>query len=199
MKVGIFGGTFDPPHIGHLILAQEAQAQLELDIVQWVVTPFPPHKPTMKISPIHDRISMVLLAITDNSYFRLSRGDIDRQPPHYAVDTVRLLREKSPKDQFYYLMGADSLNDLPTWHNPKQFVTMCDGIGIMVRSGETLVTTKLETEIPGLSEKLHYLKSPIIEISGTNIRNRVEKGEQIRYFVPDKICHYILNHKLYQA
>jgi nicotinate-nucleotide adenylyltransferase len=199
MKVGIFGGTFDPPHIGHLILAQEAQAQLELDTVLWVVTPFPPHKPIQRISPIHNRISMVLLAITDNSYFRLSRVDIDREPPHYAMDTVRLLREKSPRDEFFYLMGADSLNDLATWHDPKQLITLCDGLGIMVRRGETPDTAKLEAEIPGLSEKVKILETPIIDVSGSDIRRRVLNGKQFRYFVPDKTYHYILNHKLYQT
>jgi nicotinate-nucleotide adenylyltransferase len=197
MRVGIFGGTFDPPHIGHLILAQEATAQLDLDHVLWVLTPFPPHKKMLRISPIQDRISMVLLAIAGNTKFSLSRVDIDRQPPHYAVDTVALLCKKSTGDEYYYLMGADSLNDLFTWHEPVQFVSICHGIGIMVRRGETVVTAELEGEIPGLREKLHFLETPVIDISGTDIRNRVENGKQFRYFVPDKIYHYILNHKLY--
>ena len=199
MKIGIFGGTYDPPHIGHLILTQEAQAQLELDHVLWVLTPFPPHKRTQKISPIQDRMMMVLLAIANNRNFSLSRVDIDRQPPHYAVDTVKLLREKSPKDEFYYLMGADSLNDLTTWHEPIEFVSECHGIGVMRRSGELLLTTKLEAEIPGLNEKIQFLDTPNIEISGSDIRYRVKNGKQFRYFVPEKIYHYILNHKLYQS
>lgn len=199
MKIGIFGGTFDPPHIGHLILAEEAQTQLELDHVLWVLTPFPPHKKMQKICPLNDRMTMLLLAIAGNKKFSLSRVDIDRQPPHYAVDTVAQLREKSPKAEFYYLMGADSLNDLPTWHEPVQFVTLCHGIGIMMRHGESPVTTNLEAEITGLTEKLHFLQTPRIEISGTDIRRRVGNGMQFRYFVPEKIYHYILNHKLYQS
>jgi nicotinate-nucleotide adenylyltransferase len=199
MKVGIFGGTFDPPHVGHLILAQEALAQLNLDQVLWVVTPFPPHKKTQKISPTQDRITMVLLAITGNTKFRLSRVDIDRLPPHFAVDTVALLREKSPKDEFYYLMGGDSLNDLPTWHDPVKFLTICHGIGIMMRCGELLEASKLEAILPGINNKLHFLVTPLIEISGNDIRKRVGTGKQFRYFIPDKIYHYILNHKLYQS
>jgi nicotinate-nucleotide adenylyltransferase len=199
MKIGIFGGTFDPPHVGHLILAQEALMQLNLDQVLWVVTPFPPHKKTQKISPIQDRITMVLLAIKGNNKFRLSRVDIDRLPPHFAVDTVALLRKKSPKDEFYYLLGEDSLNDLPTWHDPVKFVTICYGIGIMMRCGELLDTSKLEAILPGINNKLHFLETPLIEISGTDIRKRVETGNQFRYFLPDKIYHYILNHKLYQT
>lgn len=198
MKFGIFGGTFDPPHIGHLILAEEASEQLVLDQVLWVLTPFPPHKTNQKISPIQDRMTMVLLAITGNRKFNLSRVDIDRPPPHYAVDTVSLLSEKYPGNEYYYLMGADSLNDLPTWHEPIQFVSRCHGIGVMIRHGESIDSSKLEAEIPGLNEKLHFLKTPQIDVSGSGIRSRVESGRQFRYYVPDKIFHYILNHKLYQ-
>ncbi len=198
MKIGIFGGTFDPPHIGHLILAEEAAEQLGLDHVLWILTPFPPHKKMQKISPLQDRMSMVLLAITSNQKFSLSRVDIDRQPPHYAADTLSLLREKSPGDEFFYLMGADSLNDLPTWHDPVQFVSLCHGIGIMVRHDEFVDTVQLEAQIQGLSKKLHFLDTPFIEISGSDIRNRVQGGKQFRYFVPDKIYHYIINHKLYK-
>jgi len=198
MKIGIFGGTFDPPHIGHLILAEEAAEQLELDHVLWVLTPFPPHKKMQKISSLQDRMSMVLLAIAENRMFSLSRVDIDRQPPHYAADTVLLLREKSPVDEFYYLMGADSLNDLPTWHEPVLFVSYCHVIGIMGRPEEFVNTTALETQIPGLNKKLHFLNTPLIQISGSDIRSRVHGGKQFRYFVPEKIYHFILNHKLYQ-
>jgi nicotinate-nucleotide adenylyltransferase len=199
MKIGIFGGTFDPPHIGHQILAEEAQAQLLLDQVLWVLTPYPPHKITQKISPLQDRMTMVLLAIVGNQKFSLSRVDIDRQPPYYAADTVELLREKSPREEFVYLMGADSLFELPTWHDPVQFVAQCHGLGIMKRHSELVDTTQLEAQIPGLREKIHFLEAPLIEISGSDIRHRVESGQQFRYFVPDKIYHYILNHKLYQS
>jgi nicotinate-nucleotide adenylyltransferase len=199
MRIGIFGGTFDPPHIGHLILAEDAREQLRLDRILWVLTPFPPHKTTQKISPVQDRMSMVMLAIAGNSFFSLSRVDIDREPPHYAADTVGLLREKDPKDEFYYLMGSDSLRDLLTWHEPLRFVSLCHGIGVMTRHNETPDKSKLDLEIKGLSEKLYYLRTPVIEISGSDIRKRVEQEKSFRYLVPDKIIHYILNHKLYQS
>ena len=197
MKIGVFGGTFDPPHIGHLILAQDAQAQLNLDHVLWVLTPFPPHKKNQKITTIQDRITMIILAVAGNRNFSLSRVEIDRKPPHFAVDTVALLKGKSPEDKFFYLMGADSLNDLPTWHNPTHFVEICHGIGIMMRRGESVRPEELDACIPGLNNKLHFLETPLIEISGTEIRNRIENGKKFRYFVPDKIYHYILSHKLY--
>ena len=199
MKIGIFGGTFDPPHMGHLILAEEACWQLQLDHVLWVLTPFPPHKKDRIISPVQDRLSMVQFAITENDRFKLSRVDIDRQPPHYAVDTVSILQQSSVNDEFYYLMGADSLIDLPTWHKPIEFVSLCHGLGIMMRHEESIDINQLEPKIPGLSEKLLFIDTPIIQISGSDIRKRVKIGLNFRYFVPDMVYHYILDHDLYQS
>jgi nicotinate-nucleotide adenylyltransferase len=199
MKVGIFGGTFDPPHMGHLILAALTQEQLGLDRVLWLLTPFPPHKAGQKISPSSDRLSMVVLAIAGNSSFNLSRVDIDREPPHYAVDSVNILRNKNLSDTFFYLMGSDSLIELPTWHEPARFMDACDGLVIMKRQGQKINTARLEAEIPGLGEKLYFVDTPVIEISGSDIRSRVKIGLQFRYLVPDKVYHYILNHKLYQS
>jgi nicotinate-nucleotide adenylyltransferase len=163
-----------------------------------VLTPFPPHKQNLRISPLNDRLSMVLLAIAANSFFRLSKVDIDRKPPHYAVDTVKILRNNNNRDTFYYLMGSDSLIDLPTWHEPARFVEACDGLVIMKRQGETFDPTKLENQISGLKEKLFFVDTPVIEISGSDIRSRIKGGKQFRYLVTDKVYHYILNHKLYQ-
>jgi nicotinate-nucleotide adenylyltransferase len=198
MKVGIFGGTFDPPHLGHLILAAHAQEELGLEQVLWVLTPFPPHKTELHISALNDRLSMVLLAIAGNSHFNLSRVDMERRPPHYAIDTVNILRRNNATDTFFYLLGADSLNDLPTWHEPAKFVEDCDGLGIMNRAGQTVDMAELEVKIPGLGEKVHFLDTPVIEISGSDIRARVKHGRQFRYLVPEKVFRYIVNHKLYR-
>jgi nicotinate-nucleotide adenylyltransferase len=199
MKVGIFGGTFDPPHIGHLILAEEAVVQLALEQVLWVLTPLPPHKRDIKISPVQDRMSMVLLAIAGNAKFSLSRVDMDRPAPHFATDTMALLHKKSPKDELVYLMGADSLVDLNTWHEPARFVSLCHQIGVMKRYGEIYDVESLGKEFPGIERKLLFIDTPLIGISGSDIRKRVSKGKNFRYFVPDKIYHFIINHKLYQA
>jgi nicotinate-nucleotide adenylyltransferase len=199
MRIGIFGGTFDPPHMGHLILAQEAREQLYLDEILWVLTPYPPHKTGQRISLLEARLAMVLLAISENSSFTLSRVDIDRQPPHYAVDTVAILREKSPLDEFYYLMGEDSLGDIHDWHDPDRFISECQGIVVMTRNGGAFDISEVTKNIPGLSGKIHMLKTPIIEISGTEIRRRAAIGRSIRYFLPDTVHQYILVHKLYQT
>jgi nicotinate-nucleotide adenylyltransferase len=145
------------------------------------------------------RLRMVELAIGGNPQFILSNVDIDRQPPHYAVDTLSLLREQAPDDVFYYLMGLDSLNDLLTWHRPTDFVDLCYGIVIMSRQGEVLEASKLESEISGLRAKLHYLNTPIIEISASVIRSRVGNGKQYRYFVPEKVYQYIVKNQLYKS
>jgi nicotinate-nucleotide adenylyltransferase len=198
MRIGILGGTFDPPHIGHQILAAEALEQLNLDQVLWVLTPFPPHKKQQKITSPEYRIQMVELTINGNPKFILSRVDIDREPPHYAVDTMSFLSDQAPDNEFYYLMGLDSLNDLQTWHRPADFVELCDGIVVVFRQGEGVDTSRIENEIPGVGTKLHYLKTPTIEISASDIRSRVENGKQFRYFVSEKVYQYILENQLYK-
>ena len=197
MRIGVFGGTFDPPHIGHQILAAEALEQLELDQVFWLPTPFPPHKKLNKITPLIHRLRMVELVVNGDPKFILSRVDIDRKPPHYAVDTMALLHNQAPDDDFYYLMGLDSLNDLLTWHRPTDFIDLCQGIGVMLRKGEVSETSKLKSEISGIEAKLHYLKTPIIEISASDIRLRTGSGKQFRYFVPEKVYRYIVENQLY--
>ncbi len=198
MKIGLLGGTFDPPHLGHMILASEAQDQLCLDNVYWILTPYPPHKGEQKISPLAHRQKMVELAIEDNPRFVFSRVDIDRPPPQYAVDTVNQLRQQSPGDEFNYLLGLDSLNDLTDWHDPQGFVRSCGHIVVMMRQGEEFDLPQLEVKIPGINEKLLFLKTPTIEISGSDIRQRAAKGISFRYFVPDKVYQYILKNKLYR-
>ena len=197
MRIGVFGGTFDPPHIGHQILAAEALEQLELNQMLWLPTPFPPHKKLNKITPLIHRLRMVELVVDGDPKFILSRVDIDRKPPHYAVDTMALLHNQAPDDEFYYLMGLDSLNDLLTWHRPADFIGLCQGIGVMLRQGEVIETSKLENDISAIGPKLHILKTPIIEISASDIRLRAGSGKQFRYFVPEKVYRYIVENQLY--
>ena len=196
--IGIPGGPFAAPHIGHQIIAAEALDQLNLDQVLWVLTPFPPHKELQVITSTAHRQNMVELIVEGNPKFSLSKVDIDRQPPHYAVDTMSLLREQAPNNDFYYLMGLDSLNDLITWHRPADFVNLCYGIVVMLRQGEGLVSSTPEKVISDLSTKLHYLKTPIIEISASDIRSRIKYGRQFRYFVPEKVYQYIFENQLYK-
>jgi len=197
LRVGILGGTFDPPHIGHLVLAAEAQSQLELDRILWVLTPFPPHKAGQEITPIEHRLDMLLAMITDNPGFELSRVDLDRPPPHYALDTVRLLTSSHLRDEMIYLMGGDSLRDLPTWHRPRDFVMACEAIGVMRRPGDEIDLDALETIIPGLTKKVRYIQAPLIDISSSMIRQRIASGQSYRYFLPPEIYQYIRRYRLY--
>lgn len=198
MDIGVLGGTFDPPHLGHLILAAEAVYQLRLNKVLFVVTPSPPHKQGWLISSIADRLQMVEMAIEQNNDFQISRVDVDRSPPHYAVDSMKILHHQYPHDSLFYLMGADSLRDLPTWHLAHEFVSSCDGIGVMQRTLDELELQDLEQKLPGLSAKVIWLSAPHFDISSREIRERVRMQAPFRYFVTEKVYHYILKKKLYQ-
>lgn len=189
--VGVLGGTFDPPHIGHLILADEGRGKFHLDQVLWVLTPSPPHKPDRPITGLEIRLNMVLQAIKDNPAFQLSRADIDRQPPHYALGTMQLLRERSPGQQYVYLMGGDSLRDMPSWHQPSLFSEMCAWIGVLKRPDSHIDLDALEAKIPGISEKVRFLDGPQIDVSGSEIRRRVRYGEPYRYLVPHGVADII--------
>ncbi len=123
MRIGIFGGTFDPVHVGHLILATESASQLDLDKVLWMVTADPPHKGEL-VTPVEHRLAMVAAAIDADPLFEISRIEVDRPGPHLAVDTMRLLHELYPSDTLVYLMGGDSLEDLPTWYKPADFLAV---------------------------------------------------------------------------
>ncbi|HOD44209.1 MAG TPA: nicotinate-nucleotide adenylyltransferase [Anaerolineaceae bacterium] len=198
MRIGLFGGTFDPPHLGHLILASECLHQLSLDRVFWILTPNPPHKQGKTISPLGDRLAMLEAALGDDPAFTISRVEIDRPAPHYAVDTVQILKTQFPGDLLFYLLGGDSLRDLPTWHNPQHFVAACDGIGVMHRPGAAIDLTALDVVLPGLMDKVHFLETPLVEISAQDIRCRISQGLPYRYFLPPPVYTWIQSHDIYR-
>jgi nicotinate-nucleotide adenylyltransferase len=195
--IGIFGGTFDPPHLGHLILAAEARQQFSLTRLFWVLTPIPPHKLDQPITPIEHRLAMLQLAITGNSDFELSRLEIDRPGPHYALDTVNLLAEQNPGADMAYLMGGDSLRDLPTWHRPAELLSACRYLGVMRRPSDSIHLPDLEAILPGITSKVRFVDAPLLEISSREIRQRVAEGRPFRYYLPPAVYGYILEHNLY--
>jgi nicotinate-nucleotide adenylyltransferase len=199
MNFGIFGGTFDPPHLGHLILAADARFQLGLNQILWVLTPAPPHKPRHQITSLDDRIAMLEAAILDAPDFSLSRVDIDRSPPYYAVDTVQILRKAHPQARLVYLMGGDSLQDLPAWVRPQEFLQACDAVGVMRRPGDLVDVCALEERLPGLAAKCIFLETPQIDISSTTIRRRAACGEPFRYFVAPPVFDLIQERCLYRS
>ena len=197
-RLGLFGGTFDPPHVGHLILASEAKSQLELTRVLWTVTPDPPHKQDQFITPLEHRVAMVKLAIRDNPAFELSDVELNRPGPHYTIDTIRLLAELNPNAEIVPILGGDSLHDLPTWHQPKEIVYAAHWVGVMRRPGEEPNLNELERALPGITSKVHYVNAPLLEIASREIRSRVSDGRPFRYYLPLPVYEYIKQHQLYQ-
>lgn len=198
MRIGIFGGTFDPPHIGHLILAAEAAEQLNLARMLWVLTPDPPHKQGQAITPCEIRLALVQAALLDNPDFELSRVEIDRAGPHYALDTVRILAEQNPSAELFYLVGEDSLRDLPTWHRPREFVQAITGLGVMRRPGGISDLRQVEEAIPGISAKIHWVDAPLLEISSRQIRQRISAGRTVRYYLAEPVAKLIDQLRLYR-
>jgi nicotinate-nucleotide adenylyltransferase len=197
-SMGIFGGTFDPPHLGHLILAAEARAQLGLERLLWVLTPDPPHKQGQSIAPLEQRLEMVKLAIADDPQFEISSVELDRPGPHYALDTVQILAGQNPGVNLVYLMGGDSLRDLPDWHRPTDFISACHLIGVMRRPGDAVELGVLEESLPGLTAKVRFVDAPLLEIAAHEIRNRIADGRPFRYFLPERVYKYIDSHGLYR-
>ena len=198
MRIGIFGGTFDPPHVGHLILAAEARSRLRLDKVLWVLTPNPPHKAGREISPVNVRLDLVQAAIGADAQFEVSQVEIDRPGPHYSVDTVKLLAQQFPGAKLFYLMGGDSLHDLPDWMRPQELLAALDGIGVMRRPADFVDLPRLERILPGIVAKVHFIDAPLLEISSSSIRERVAMGLHYRYFLPPAVCEKIEQMRLFQ-
>jgi len=188
-RLGIFGGTFDPPHSGHLILATEALKQLNLNTILWVLTPQPPHKPNQIITPWVDRFDMLASMIAGHTFFELSRVEIDRPGPHYAVDTVRLLKSKFPEAALIYLMGEDSLRDLPTWRESGAFVKICHRLGIVRRPETNLSLDALEEQIPGITSKLKFIDVSSMVISSSQIRQQIK----LERSCPADLCPKVFN------
>jgi nicotinate-nucleotide adenylyltransferase len=197
-RVGYLGGTFDPPHLGHLILAVEAQYQLALSSLQFILTPVPPHKSEREVSPPETRLEMLSLAIEDQRGFAISRVDLDRKPPHYAADTVSLIKAEHPEEELIYIIGEDSLRDLTDWVEPERFLQSVDQLAVAPRPGVVLDMETLEKELPGLRAKTLWLNDVMVEISSSLIRERVRAGAPFRHFLPDPVALYLDRHQLYK-
>lgn len=206
VRYGILGGTFDPPHIGHLALAQEAHARLQLDRVWFIPAAAPPHKRGVRVSSAAHRRAMVELAIAGDERFGLESVELDRPGPSYTVETLRLLRERWG-DQVWigFIVGWDMLVNLPTWREPAATVATLDaliaarrpGYAAIEREADELAT--LERKIPGVSERLEVLPGPQLDLSSSELRKRVAMGLPLRYLTPDPVRAYITSHGLYRV
>jgi nicotinate-nucleotide adenylyltransferase len=181
-----------------MILASEALHALKLDKVLWILTPRSPLKEGREISPLEQRIELVYAALREKKKFDLSKVDILREPPYYAVDTVRILKKENPGDEFIYIMGGDSLRDLPTWHDPSAFVDEIAGLGVYRRPGSDPDLDALETICPGVKAKTVFFTAPLIDISAADIRQRIKEGRPYRYFLLPSVYQSIKRHNYYQ-
>ena len=201
-RYGILGGTFDPPHWGHLVLAQEACVRLSLERVWFVPTGIPPHKPGRPISAVGHRQAMVAAAIAGDERFALSTVEVERPGPSYTVETLHVLRELWGQQAWLCLiLGWDMLTSLPTWRDAPGVVAGADEIAAAHRPGYPIAAAALadlEMSLPGLRAKLTLLPAPQFDLAATSLRERVSLGLPIRYLVPDAVAAYIALHGLYR-
>lgn len=195
-RLGILGGTFDPPHNGHLALAARSLRQLHLTSVVWVLTPDPPHKDLPDITAYRVRREMLETAIAGNPAFLLSEVESERPGPQYMVDTISILRERNPKAEFTLLLGEDSLRDLPTWHRPGDILLMCQ-LAVLRRSNRKEDMVALEIQLPGIGARTTFLDAAPLDISSTEIRDRIRRGESIERMVPAGVERIIRRQSLY--
>lgn len=195
-RLGVMGGTFDPVHYAHLVMAEEARSRFGLDRVLFIPAGQPPHKQDYQVSHAEHRYAMVLLSTGSNPFFDVSRVEIEREGPSYSVDTVRYLKDTyGPDTQIYFILGADEALDLPNWHEAKVLATMVQFV-TAPRPGFDIA--ELRTRLPAnFYSKIEFLPITPMDISSTEIRARVKMGRSIRYLVTTEVEAYICKHRLY--
>lgn len=198
MKFGILGGTFDPPHNGHLYIAEAAQRALRLAQIVFMPAQQPPHKLGEPVSPLKTRVAMLHLALRHHPTFVLSLLEAERAGPSYTVDTLRALHNELALDaEIFFIMGEDSLVNFPTWHQPTEIVKLCK-LAVLQRPGYDVDLDALEAQVPGVKKSVRMIRAPEVKISATDIRERVRRGESIRDLVPALVADYIQAHRLYR-
>jgi nicotinate-nucleotide adenylyltransferase len=198
-NLGIMGGTFDPIHHGHLVAAGEAHHQLELDLVIFVPAGAPPHKLSRPLTPARQRLRMVEVAIASQPRFTISCVDLHRPGPCYTVDTLQLLRnEWGPEPTFFFVEGSDSLAEILTWYQPRRLIELCE-FAVVQRPGVEIDLDRLDDQLPGLAERVHWVQMPRLEISSSDLRLRVREGRPISYLVPPAVKGYIQEQGLYRG
>ncbi len=195
MRIGIFGGTFDPIHNAHLFIAEEARVRMGLDHVIFVPNGTPPHKKPYEVTPAEHRFAMVDIAVRSNAAFSSSRIEIDRQGPSFAIDTLTFLASENIGAELFFITGYDAVAEIVTWKRHPDVMQLCRFIAI-ARPG--VAANDLAKRLPrAYLERIEVLESPSLGISSTDIRERVAKGLPIRYLVPEGVMAYIFEHNLY--
>jgi len=198
VRVAIMGGTFDPIHYGHLIAAEEARLRFHLDEVVFMPCGQPAHKPSYEVTPAEERYLMVVLATASNPHFSVSRLEIERPGPSYAIDTIRRLKAQlEPHAELFFITGADAILEIETWHKNGQLLEECRFVAV-ARPGYDL--QRLEERLgPEQASRVARLQLPGVDISSTELRARLAAGESIRYLTPQPVADYIAKRQLYGA
>jgi nicotinate-nucleotide adenylyltransferase len=199
MNIGVLGGTFDPVHIGHLAVADEAVSRLGLAEVLFVPAGQPWLKADTRILPAEHRLRMVQLAIADKPYFKLSTIEIERAGPTYTVDTIAELGQQfGDKDELFFIVGWDNLDSLPKWRQPSRLISLCRLVAVPRIGCPLPGLNALEAAVPGISQRVIILGKPEIDVSSSMIRGRVRQGLSIKQLVPEAVERYIKEQGLYQ-
>ena len=203
-RVGILGGSLDPPHVGHLVIAHEAKERVGLDTVLFVPAGEQWLKEGQAVAPATHRLAMTHLLVGATPEFSVSDMEITRPRPTYTVDTLRALREDAPLDtEYFFILGEDAVADLPRWHNPQELVTLCRFIAMpRAAAGGRPDLTPAYAAVPGLREKVTVLDdAPRIDVSSSSVRRMIERGEDLKSVLngvlPDYIVKYLTAHQLY--
>lgn len=197
MRVGILGGTFNPPHLGHLICAQEAYVQLGLDQVMWMPARVPPHKPVDEEPGPEHRLELCRCAVRGDDRFTVSDLEMGRSGPSYTVDTLVELNRRAPEHELFLIVGGDVAAGLPFWREPERVLSLAT-IAVAKRRGTARVRVEDALERLSGRERAVFFRMPRIAISSTLVRRRVSQEEPIKYIVPDAVADYIARHHLYR-
>ena len=197
-RIGLLGGTFDPPHIGHLWLAEAARQSLNLNKILFLPAGQPPHKSDERVTGAAHRLEMTRLAVQGNDQFQLDTTDIERPSPHYTSTLLPLIQQNYPRTQLWLLIGSDSLRDLPLWHEPEWVITQCR-LAVLPRPGILVDWVWLSQSVSGVEQTVDILGGPTLDISSTAIRQWLADEYRPKYLIPTAVLEYIEQHNLYRA
>ncbi len=199
MRLGIYGGTFDPVHYGHLLLAEQCREQCALDEVWFIPAGAPPHKDSTNITPAKARIDMLDFALAGIPEFAVSTIEVEREGPSYTVDTLQSLVDEDNSHELFLLIGADSLKDLPTWRQPERIRELATVVAVN-RGNFDEQQLREQVSLLGkrAAERTRIVEMPGVDISATDIRRRASEGRSVRFLTPRPVVHYISEHGLYR-
>jgi nicotinate-nucleotide adenylyltransferase len=196
LRIGIFGGTFNPPHLGHLICAQEAYLQLRLDQVMLIPARVPPHKPVEEEPGAEHRLELCRLAVDGDERFAVSEIEINRPGPSYTVDTLAELHSRAPDNELFLIVGGDIAAGFAQWHQPERVLSLAM-LAVAKRRGTSRGSVNAALDQLKVGERAAFFRMPRIGLSSTMIRERVRARQPVRYLVPDPVIRYIDEHHLY--